>query len=502
MLRLTKIYLVCITFFMITMSPLAFGKQKIKQPNVSGQFYSADPKRLGKEIEGFFANADVKPYPQLIEIVIAPHAGYVYSGAVAAYGFKAASQHAYKTIVILAPSHFYQFDGISIWDKGGFQTPLGIVNVDEEFASLLTAADDQFVFDAKAFEREHSLEVEIPFLQKTFENYKIVPVIMGYPQFATLEKFAATLKEIIGERNDVLIVVSTDLSHYHDDATAREMDQRTIDAIEGLKIKQLWQESHQRTMEMCGFIPVTTALLYAKHKGLDQVDVLRYANSADVSGDKQRVVGYTSILIYNGENLTEQEKITPSKQRDQFSLDQRKKLLSVARSTIEEYLHTGKILKIDKPQDKQLMESLGVFVTIEKDHQLRGCIGKIIGQGPLIFTVRDMAIASATRDARFSPVTKDELKDIEIEVSVLSKLKVVKNIDEIELGTHGVIISQGLQHHGVYLPQVAESTGWSKEEFLSQLCTTKAGLTPDAWKDPKTKIEIFTAEVFSERDVP
>ena len=151
--------------------------------------------------------------------------------------------------------------------------------------------------------------------------------------------------------------------------------------------------------------------------------------------------------------------------------------------------------------DARLSLEEGAFVTIHKNGNLRGCIGNIIGRQPLYQTVRDMAISSATKDPRFPSVTVGELEDIHVEVSVLSKPKVITNVDEIQLGVHGVIVSQGPFHTGVFLPQVAEETQWTKEEFLSHLCSQKADLPADAWKDPKTKIEIFTAEVFSEKDV-
>ena len=147
------------------------------------------------------------------------------------------------------------------------------------------------------------------------------------------------------------------------------------------------------------------------------------------------------------------------------------------------------------------MEHEGAFVTIHKNKALRGCIGNIVTDKPLYQTVRDMAIAAATQDPRFKPLTKEELSDIEVEISVLSKPERIKSIDEIQMGVHGVIVHQGPLHHGIFLPQVATETGWSKEEFLSQLCAQKAGLPPDAWKDPRTVIEIFSAQVFSEKDV-
>ncbi len=476
----------------MTLSSTSFSEPRIKHPNVSGQFYAADPTQLSKEIDQFFLKADIKPYINHVDIVIAPHAGYVYSGGVAAYGFKAASQNKYKTIIILAPSHYVGFDGISVGTYDGFQTPLGVVEVDQEFTKKLIKINKKFNFKPEAFSREHSLEVEIPFLQKTFKNFKIVPVIMGQPDIQTLKDFASGLNRMIGVRKDVLIVVSTDLSHYHGDTAARKMDKQAIDAVKNLDIEKIWKGCRLRTMEMCGFVPVTAALIYAKQRRLKSVDVLKMANSGDVSGDKDRVVGYSSMVIYNKEKLENEV--------SSLSLQQKKHLIEIAKNTITEYVTTGKIFQAKEP-DLRLSAVEGAFVTIHKKGRLRGCIGNIIGRRALYLTVRDMAIAAASEDSRFSPVKKEELKDLDIEVSVLSKPRAINNIDEIELGVHGVIVSQGPFNQGVFLPQVAKTTGWNKEEFLSQLCAQKAHLPSDAWKDPKTKIEIFTADVFSEKDV-
>jgi AmmeMemoRadiSam system protein B/AmmeMemoRadiSam system protein A len=507
--------LVILIFIMTGGAFMAAGDQNIKTPNVSGQFYTANPKRLSEEIDGFMQKAPVHPREKHIDIVVAPHAGYMYSGGVAAYGFKAASHNPYKTVIILAPSHYVGFDGISIWDEGAFQTPLGTVEVDAPMARQLIAGDEKFYYAPQAFAREHSLEVEIPFLQKTFQNFRIVPVIMGQPGYPLLEKFAAVLHETIGSRKDVLIVVSTDLSHYHDDAMARQMDQRTLGAIQGLKTEEIWNARRSGMMEMCGVVPVTAALLYAKEKGLSHVEVLRYANSGDVTGDKDRVVGYASIIISGNEAGEIQKKAQEEGQiptlvvRDSakqkasegsLTSGQKKRLLKIARDTIYEYVQKGHVLDIEE-NDPRLLREEGAFVTIHKSGHLRGCIGNILGRGPLYLTVRDMAISSATKDPRFRPVTPQELDTIDVEVSVLSRPRLVQNADEIILGKHGVIISQGTSHQGLFLPQVATGTGWTKEEFLSQLCVQKAGLPPEAWKNPKTRIEIFTAEVFAEKDV-
>lgn len=470
----------------------AFANTMIKQPNVAGQFYDDNPKVLSRSVKEYLKKADVTPYQSPVEIIIAPHAGYFYSGSVAGFSFKAVSQFKYKTIIILAPSHFYGFDGISVWSKGGFQTPLGLVSVDEEFAQKLIGSHSKIIDEPQAFEKEHSLEVEIPFLQETFEGFNIVPVVMGQAPAGLLKDFAAQLQKQIGERTDVLIVVSTDLSHYHDDQKARRMDKAAIAAIKDLDVEKIWREGHLKSIEMCGLVPVVTALIYAKQKGLTQVDVLKYANSSEASGDKSRVVGYTAIVIRsdarekNGaENL--------------LSHEQKQKLLKLARKQIEAYVRGGKRLKINEA-DPRLKLKEGSFVTIHKKGRLRGCIGNILGSGPLVELVRDMAIASATQDPRFPPVNESELSLIDVEVSVLSVPYQIKSVDEIELGKHGVIVKGGARNSGVFLPQVADETKWSKEEFLSQLCSQKAGLARDCWKDPKTRIEIFTAQVFSEED--
>ena len=493
-------------FLFLAMSRFAFSQPPIKEPNVSGQFYSADPAQLSAQIDDFLKKATVPAIDEDIELVIAPHAGYVYSGGVAAYGYKALAGKKYNTIVILAPSHYYPFDGVSIWPEGGFKTPLGIATVDTEFSKKLLASNANFSFTPEVFEKEHSLEVEIPFLQKIFTDFKIVPVIMGQPSIDLTQQLAKNLNELIGGRKDILIVVSSDMSHYHPYDTARQMDQATIQTIEKLDAPELWSKCQLRKLEMCGFVPVTTALFYAKERGLSVKD-LKYANSGDVTGDKTRVVGYTSVVMYKSKEKQTEEKTSSVEAKGASSLakEQKKSLLNLAKNTINIYVTSGETFKIvdknlDNPVDPRLMKQEGAFVTLHKQGKLRGCIGRIISDKPLIETVRNMAIAAASQDPRFTPVTKEELPELEVEISVLSQPWPISNLGEIEMGKHGVILGQGRQQ-GIFLPQVATETGWSKEKFLSELCSQKAGLPPDCWKDPKTHFEIFTADVFSEKDV-
>ncbi len=504
------------------------GALLVKKPNVSGQFYSAQASVLREEIKGFLAKAK----PNLnkgdkIAILISPHAGYIYSGQVAAYGYKAIEGKNYRTVIILGPSHFYGFHGISVWPQGFFETPLGRMAVNEKIAKQFLKKGNIFQFIPQAFEKEHSIEVQIPFIQTVLPKANIVPLVIGQISFEDCQKLAQALYDIVGEREDIFVLVSTDFSHYHDYETARRIDLGTIQALQNRQAEALWDGCILRKTEMCGFMGAVAALIYANKEHFEGPKVLLYKNSGDVIGDKRRVVGYVSAVFLRSQKIKEKTKKkkendffdkSPIKKTEPLSgkkegegkvenetvppltLEQKRTLMEIAKKTIHQYITSGTIPQFHIT-DPRLQEKEGAFVTLKEYGRLRGCIGHIIGDQPLYQTVRDMAIAAATQDPRFRPVTKDELDKLEIEISVLSRPRRIKNIDEIQLGKHGVIVSQGLFHKGIFLPQVATETGWNKEEFLSNLCAHKAGLPADAWKDPKTVIEIFTADVFSESDI-
>jgi len=483
---------------------------QIKEPNVSGQFYTSNPGRLSAELDGYIRAAKVEPYEKKIGILISPHAGYKYSGPVAAYGFKAVSKNTANTVVILAPSHHFGFQGGGVWKDGGYKTPLGVAQVDEAFAQELLDQGKGFVDDRDVFAKEHSLEVQVPFVQRIFPKAKIVPVILGQNDPKMCESMAQGLNNVIKARDDVLVVVSTDMSHFHVQNKAKTIDAATLQAVKRGDPTAFWTQCQMRKMEMCGFVPVTTGMYLAKLRGLTSTDILNYATSGDVTGDMSRVVGYTSIVYYSPEEAGEKpaavEQEPEQNQEPEvegvgpLSLEQKKELIHIARTTIDELVRNGKKMEF-KVTDPRLQEEEGAFVTIHKRGQLRGCIGNIIGRGPLHQTVRDMAISAASQDPRFSPVSADELKDIDVEISVLSKPRREKDPNKIEMGVHGVIVSRGFMNKGVFLPQVATDTGWSREQFLSTLCSQKAGLPADAWKKPGTQLDVFTANVFSEEDV-
>ncbi len=493
-----KIFLAVFVFLLI-MSPRLFAdsNSNVKEPNVSGQFYPADSQELSKLLAAFFQAAK-PPSSKKIAMLIAPHAGYIYSGPVAANSYKAASSGQYSTIIMIGPSHFFDFEGASIWAQGNFKTPLGTIAIDEKLAKALMDTDPQLNFNRAVFEREHSLEVQMPFLQTTFHHFKIVPILMGRPDYKVCQNLAAQLKKIIGERNDILLAISTDMSHYHKAPVAELMDGRTLQTIKNMDPQKLWQGCLIGEMELCGFTSVITGLLYAQSQGLNDVEILKYAHSGMVSGDNDRVVGYSSIVFSRTETKPAAQKAAQEISPSTFSPEQKKRLLQLARGTIQMYLQKGKTLEVNE-SDPKLQNTEGAFVTLTDHGKLRGCIGNILSGQPLYLTVRDMAIAAATQDPRFEPVKKEELAGLTVEISVLSVPQRINDVNKIQMGVHGVILGQG-NKRGVFLPQVATETNWSRDEFLSQLCSQKAGLSPDCWRDPRTEIYVFTAEVFSESE--
>jgi hypothetical protein len=471
--------------------------QDIKQPNVAGAFYPDDPQELSRMIEGFLNNATPNPIEGNIFALISPHAGYGFSGQTAGFGYKLIKNKPYKTIIIIAGSHYYGFSGVSVYLEGIFRTPLGDLEIDKEFTQKLLNKDKEITFDPAAFTKEHSVEVQLPFLQKVLTQFKIVPIVMGDCTLSVCQKLASLLKEAIAGRTDVLVVASTDMYHGYDYQEAEVMDNLTLSYLKNMDAQGLYYGLREGKLQLCGGFGVVTTMILAKELGHNKLSVLNYTNSAVVTGKKLKgiwTVGYTSCAIDQKEAC-----LPAGREKNMLNQNQRKKLLEMARKSIETYLKTGKKLEVTET-DPVLLKEMGAFVTLREHGELRGCIGNLIGDKPLYLMVRDMAVEAAVGDPRFAPVELSEVKDIEIEISALSPLEKVDSADKIQMGVHGVMIKRGFRG-GVYLPQVATETGWSKEEFLSSLCAHKAGLPADAWKDKATEIYIFTAEVFSEKEV-
>jgi len=488
-----------------TSQPVVTEKSPVKHPEYAGQFYPSEPSKLIALINGYLRKAAPRKEKGTIAAMICPHAGYIYSGQVAANGYRLIEGKPYSTVVVIAPTHHCDFNGFAIYGRGSFETPLGSIAVNEKMARQLKESCRCVTFDEAPFSQEHSLEVQLPFLQTVLRSFTIVPVIAGDAGPDDCRSFAEALKKC-STAGRTLVVASSDMSHYYPYNTAVTMDKKALAHVEKMDARALLKDVQSGICEYCGINAVLTAMAYAKEMKAHPV-VLSYANSGDTAGDRSRVVGYSSVAFYTEETKTDVIKEAESvhsehlKTEEFITPEDRKILLSMARDTLEEYLRNGKPPTFfkDTPIPENLKKEAGMFVTLHSKGQLRGCIGYVVGREALHKAVVSLAISSATQDPRFYPVKFEELKDIDIEISVMSPLVKVASADDIVMGTHGVYIKKGF-HSGLFLPQVATETGWDKVTFLRQLCSGKAGLPADAWKDRDTEIYVFTADIFGEKE--
>jgi AmmeMemoRadiSam system protein B/AmmeMemoRadiSam system protein A len=476
MFRSWKIALLMLAVLAAAASVLFASREAVKEPAVAGAFYPADRNELARAVDGYLANAAALPASGRLIALIAPHAGYLYSGQIAAYSYRQISGRSIDTIILIGASHYSSYAGASVYAEGGMQTPLGVVKINERIARSLLNEKAGVTFSREAFVKEHSLEVQLPFLQRTLKDVTIVPILMGAPTQASLSHLADRLTEILRKNERVIIVASTDLSHYYDAPTAAGKDRKVIDAVSRMSVEDLQGLLASSEGEACGGHPVLLTMMVSRNLGATNGVLYKYANSGDVTGDKARVVGYAAMGLYKSP-LSEQQK---------------RELLSLARKTVMEHV---KNKRAPEPEikDTRLLANGATFVTINRHHQLRGCIGNIQPIMPLYLSVIRNAVAASSQDPRFPPMTPGELSDMEVEVTVLSPLEPLDDVKNIVIGTHGLYLIKG-QQGGVFLPQVPVEQGWDLSTYLEQLCY-KAGLPKDAWKDKNAQLFIFSADI-------
>ena len=480
-----------------------FNMGQTRKPAVAGQFYPGDSVTLSKEITGYYKNARKEPIPGKIVALISPHAGYMYSGQVAAYTYKLLEGFSYETVVVISPSHVAYFPGASVYNGGAYQTPLGIIPVDTTLAGEIASVNKRVFLSDQGHgfsgqRGEHAIEVQLPFLQLVLGKFKLVPIVIGNQDWATCQALAEALQKPLKGKN-VLIVASSDLSHYHPYNEAVRLDSVVINHVDSFDPEGLFDDLGAGLCEACGGSPIAAVMLAAKGLGADKAKVVRYANSGDVTGDKSAVVGYMAAVVYDSKSAsTGSNKKEMEKGSEDLSLSAKDKttLMNIARTTIEDCVKGEKVpeFEVDSPI---LKEKRGAFVTIRENGQLRGCIGYIEAIKPLYITIREMAQAAALNDPRFNPVSPQELPSLDLEISVLTPLKKIKDVSEIQIGRHGVLLKKGY-YQGVFLPQVATEQGWDRTTFLNELCY-KAGINdPNCWREKDTELFIFSAEVFEE----
>lgn len=467
-----------------------------RNPAVAGSFYPADKSSLTKLIEGFFNSAPSVVTRQPLAVIV-PHAGYVFSGGVAAASFKQIDREKkFRHIFIIASSHTMYFNGAAIYPGGNFNTPLGKVPIDALSAELVKN-NSVFTDNIQPHLNEHSIEVQLPLLQYWLKNeFSIIPIIMGGESEKTCHEVAQAIEPYLNEEN--LFVISTDFSHYPSYEDAEKSDNSMAKAILSNSSKNLLDTKMTNERKgtpnlataMCGWTSVLTLLYMTEKRNDIEYKEIMYRNSGDSDyGEKDRVVGYFSICAIKNEVVEQNETFN-------LSDEEKKKLLTIARGTIENLI----VKKSSYPIDESILTpnmkvASGAFVTLKEDGELRGCIGSFQADRPLYRTIQSMAIASSTKDYRFKPVSADEVNKLEIEISVLTPMKKINSIDEIILGKHGIYIKKGMSG-GTFLPQVANETGWTKEEFLGHCAQDKAHIGWNGWKD--ADIYIYEALIFEE----
>ena len=462
---------------------------------VGGSFYPSNKDELNQMLATFYAPySDKKQYEKVFAVIV-PHAGYVFSGAIAASAFAQINPEAeYDNIFLIGSSHQLHINGASVNDVFEYyKTPLGNVEVNTQLSKQLIAANDCFTCRIEAHTREHSLEVQLPLLKYYFKKMPpIVPILIGTDAMPVLQHIEKALKPYFTEKN--LFIISCDFSHYPTYEDANFIDKRTGDAIEKGDLKNFIQTLHDNSMmfpqlatSACGHAAIEILLMLIKGRKDIKINHIEYRNSGDTPyGDKDRVVGYHSFSFT----------YSPAEHDFLLSKDEKATLLKIALKSIENGLNHTDVPTFNSHEITPTLAShCGAFVTLHKDGKLRGCMGRFGSRQPLYEVIEEMAQSAAFHDPRFYPLQANELGSMDIEISVLTPLKKIDDISQFTLGKQGIYIEKG-GRSGTFLPQVADEVNWTKEEFLGHCSQDKAGLGWDGWKT--ANLYTYEAIVFSE----
>jgi AmmeMemoRadiSam system protein B/AmmeMemoRadiSam system protein A len=481
----------------------------VRPPAVAGQFYPSDPAHLKLAVQQFLEDAVPATVEKPVALVV-PHAGYIYAGQIIADAFRQVKGQSYDTVVILGTNHgrnaaSQSMSGVSVYARGAYRTPLGDALVDEAIASALLAEDRDCSADTAPQAAEHSIEVQVPFVQTLFPSARIVPVMIGMPDPPMCARLGKAIAKVAKDKR-VLIVASSDLSHYPNYKDATNVDRQTLEAIASLDPSQFGSRvgslmsygTPNLETCACGEGPILAAMSAAKALGATHGVVVSHANSGDVvAEDRSRVVGYGAVVFAAGEGAADTRALNPPAAplpAGPLQSADKRTLLKFARQSLQRFLLTETV-PLARNLSPRLQLAQGVFVTLKDRGELRGCIGHLIDDFPVGLATVWMSVQAGENDPRFPPVTLKELAGLEIEISVMTPLKPISKPTDIVVGRDGVVIRKaGLS--AVFLPQVATEQHWGLGEMLDNLCL-KAGLPREAWKSG-AQFQVFQADVFSE----
>lgn len=450
---------------------------QVRPPAVAGAFYAGQPQRLSADVHALLEAAGAKGQvaASVPKAIIVPHAGYIYSGSTAAlaYARLAAGRKTIRRVVLLGPVHRVAVRGLALPGAAVFATPLGELAIDQAAVALI-AGLPQVVVSPAAHVQEHSLEVQLPFLQSVLDDFTLVPLAVGD---ATAAEVAQVL-DVLWGGPETLLVISSDLSHFLPYGDAQRVDQESVQGI-------LAMGGPLTHRQACGGTPINGLILAAQRHGL-QAELLGLCNSGDTAGDKNRVVGYASFAF------------TPDSSE---AAGRGKTMLAIARASIAQALGQGS--EAAQEDASWLQEPGACFVTLMQHGRLRGCVGTLQANRSLLADLKANAQAAAFRDPRFAPLSAADFAGTDIEVSLLSPMQAMRFTSEADAlaqlrpGVDGVLLAFG-QHRATFLPQVWEQLP-EASRFMAQL-KQKAGLAADFW-DPGVRLHRYTASKWKETEL-
>lgn len=477
------------------------NKKNVQPNTLTGKWYPANTETLRKQIEGFFQKAEAKPINNVIAFVL-PHAGYRFSGQTAANALKTINRK-YKRVVIIGPTHYVPMEEmLSVPDVTHCQTPLGQVPLDSKFINkLLEFPNFQNIPEAHKY--EHSVQIELPLLQYSQKDFKIVPIVAGRCSQETIEKVGSILKGLVDE--DTLVIASSDFTHYGPNygyipfeknvpEQIKKLDMGAYEFIDKLDYKGFLEYKQKNNATICGYIPV--AILLSMLEAPIKAELIKYTTSGEITADYTNSVSYLSVA-FSG-TWPQTSEIKPKPNNPGLTEEDKRQLLNLARKTIFHFLQNQNVPSPSKLNIKisdAMKEPRAAFVTLKKNSQLRGCIGDVFPRRPLYKSITANAINAAVNDRRFNPLEPTECNDITIEISALTVPKPVASPNDIRIGIDGIVLRKDGKS-ALYLPQVAPEQGWNTSQTLTHL-SLKAGLAPAAWKKD-AQFLTFQAIVFGE----
>jgi len=498
--------------------------RRVRAPAMAGSWYPDDKEQLARLIDKHLA--DAKPKAEVkgrVMALVSPHAGYAFSGNAAAAGYRLLKGQEITRVVVLAVAHHVPFTGASIAEVTHYETPLGLIPLDHAAVARLRKCRVVGTVES-AHTQEHSLEIQLPFLQRVLGSFTLVPLLLGHLEQKDYEELGAALEEIVDAKT--LVVASSDFTHrgpsYSYEVPAgpgtvqerlKRLDQGAIDRVLALDWQGLLAYRRRTGTTICGAAPVAQLLeLLARQKPRPQAHLESYYNSGDIGGDYTNTVSYVDVA-FSG-SWPERSKLEEARSAGEkvfpLSREEKKLLLALARRSLDAAVRKGgydpSVVKSGSFPDS-LQRKAGAFVTLKckmgpeavctgHGDDLRGCIGTIIPVDPVMQTVARRAASAALEDTRFpKKVSPAELGKITVEVSVLTPPRPVASPDKIVIGRHGIILQKGMMS-ATFLPQVAPEQGWDLETTLAHL-SRKAGLGPDGWRDG-ARFSVYEAIVFTE----